>query len=101
MIPAPFFHNIFKAVRVQYNLLIRQIFEQTTLPPQITYPLHSNKYQRSQSYDVSMNFESSKHASNSTGSTSNNELLYSRYATDFEEIECLATGGFGSVFKVK
>jgi hypothetical protein len=97
MIPAPFAHDIFKTVRVQYNLLIRQVFEQSrTIPQQITYGrVHAKKYQRSHSYDSSStDNEPRKYIS----SNSNDELLYSRYATDFEEIECLATGQWQTLY---
>ncbi len=79
------------------------------MPPQITYkPLSRNnndKLHRSHSVDAATvptaGSKCDTRASDVNFNEYNtNDFLYSRYASEFTEIERLATGGFGSVYKV-
>jgi len=85
--------DLFKQIRWQYQKLLYHIFnqERTVRHPQITYikPASSTA---SALEDVAF---SGKLAQQARG-----ELIFSRYASDFIELEKIASGGFGSVFKV-
>jgi hypothetical protein len=75
----------FRSIRYQYQMLLHALLNQynSNMPPQIAYDISTNSPE--------LNF--SKFAKN--------QLTLSRYQTDFVEIEKLASGGFGFVYKVK
>jgi len=82
--------DLFKQIRWQYQKLLYHIFNQqnTIRYPQITY---SKPIKISPTDLVSPDVLTQK---------TRGELIFSRYASDFIELEKIASGGFGSVFKV-
>lgn len=103
IIPAAFTLPLFKQIRLQYNKLIYQIFTQyKRLPPQITYDVanKNEKFTRSRSVDASTSLSDFELNRLRNLVDVNKEFLFSRYTSEFTEIERLASGGFGSVYKV-
>ncbi len=82
--------EILKPIRAEYLKLLHVIFnQQVYLPPQIAY-----------TSDSSALANRHKYLTNQSPRNGTRQILYSRYYSDFEEIEKLASGGFGSVYKV-
>lgn len=82
----------FRQIRFQYQKILFTMFSHNrpTQHPQLTYQrMSSNKSDKS----FSENF-------NEANTSQKRELIFSRYNSDFEELEKIASGGFGSVFKV-
>ena len=94
--------DAFKPIRYQYQMLLHALFNQYRhLPAQITYtndPTNSIKSSDNLS-SAQSNIISNNNNDNVT-SLVKNQFMFSRYHTDFIEIEKLASGGFGSVYKV-
>ncbi len=77
-------------------MLLHALFNQYKhIPAQITYPTTTKSSSNNSSF--------SHHHNNQDDTEKNlvkNQYMFSRYHTDFIEIEKLASGGFGSVYKV-
>ena len=77
------------------------------MPASITYP-HDKRLQRSQSNEDFSLTTSSKSSNSKLALVSRDQklanyknLIFSRYASDFIELEKLGQGGFGEVYKVR
>ena len=97
--------DLFKPIRFQYQKLLHAIFNQFQyLPAQIVEKgsrSSRNKLQRSVSNDTdSRHWDVMPVEENNSDSLLKRQYMFSRYLSDFIEIEKLASGGFGSVFKV-
>jgi hypothetical protein len=81
-------------------MLLHALFNQYKhLPPQITYINDQKSTKTSDNSTFAQNNISNNNNDNVT-SLVKNQFMFSRYQTDFIEIEKLASGGFGSVYKV-
>ena len=87
--------DLFRQIRFQYQKILFTMFNQNrpTQYPQLTYQrLPSNQSFSEQSFSEGFN---------QANTSQKRGLIFSRYNSDFIQLEKIASGGFGSVFKAR
>ena len=91
--------DLFKQIRFQYQKLIFAIFNQSrnTIFPQLTYDFKGSFPESENSKNKYLNY------SNGNIDFSDKRVFdrFSRYNSDFTELEKIASGGFGSVYRAR
>ena len=99
----------FRPVRFQYQRILYALFNQyRRLPPQLAYhsPAANGQFPGASAIDAAADSNHGalvprrRRSGDTISPGGDRKFVFSRYESDFIEIEKLASGGFGSVYKV-